>query len=103
MASARQQVEHRKDGITYYNQSRPVAEPMVATLSSDRRWVIASFMRTTGNVWGNPELTCQHVHPETLAQDQRAILEVKLVVLEGTLVDGLQKVRTQREVLKAIG
>src|SRR5437016_9022509 len=25
----------------------------------------SSFARTTGNVWSNPELTCQHVDPES--------------------------------------
>jgi hypothetical protein len=68
-----QRIEHRADGITYYNRSQPVDEPMVATLSTDRKWVVSSFTRTTGNVWSNPELTCQHVDPQTsLAPGQRA-------------------------------
>jgi hypothetical protein len=46
----RQQVEHRGDGITYYNKSRPVDEALIATLSTDRKWIVASFARTTGNV-----------------------------------------------------
>ncbi|MFZ2021828.1 MAG: hypothetical protein ACLQHT_00550 [Terracidiphilus sp.] len=51
-----QKVERRADGITYYNNSRPVDEPMIATLSEDSKWIVASFTRTTGNVWSNPEL-----------------------------------------------
>jgi len=53
-------VDHREDGITYYNTSRAVDEPMIATISTGGQWVVASFSHTTGNVWSNPELTCQH-------------------------------------------
>lgn len=53
----------RNDGITYYNKSRAVDAPFIATLSQDSSWVVASFTRNTGNVWSNPELTCQHVDP----------------------------------------
>jgi hypothetical protein len=96
-----QRVERRSDGITYYNKSRPVDEPMIATLSEDRQWVVASFTRTTGNVWSNPELTCQHVDPETsVAAGQSATTEVKILVLKGTLDDALRKVRAQRNTLR---
>jgi hypothetical protein len=47
-------VEKKQDGITYYNKSRAVDQPLVATLSDDGKWVVASFTRTTGNVWSNP-------------------------------------------------
>jgi len=60
-----QPVETRADGITYYNKSRAVDEPFIATLSTDSAWVVASFAGQTGNVWSNPELTCQHVDPQT--------------------------------------
>jgi len=94
---ASQRVERREDGITYYNKSRAVDEPMVATLSSDGKWLVASFTRTTGNVWSNPELTCQHVDPETsLDPGQKAVLEVKILVFQGSLDDAVQKVRAQR-------
>jgi hypothetical protein len=53
----------RRDGITYYNTSRAVDAPFIATLSQDGRWVVASFTRNTGNVWNNPELTCQRGSP----------------------------------------
>src|ERR1041385_535240 len=58
------QLVERRDGIMYYNKSRPVDAPFIATLSQDSRWVIASFTGNTGNVWSNPELTCQHVDPQ---------------------------------------
>ncbi len=93
-------VERRSDGITYYNKSRPVDEPMIATLSEDRQWVVASFTRTAGNVWSNPELTCQHVDPETSVEaGQKAVTEVKILIFKGTLDDVLRKVRDQRSSL----
>lgn len=96
-----QRIEHREDGITYYNKSRLVDQPLVATLSTDRKWVIASFTRTTGNVWSNPELTCQHVDPQaTLAPGGQAVLEVKILILQGSLDDVLQRVIVQRNTLK---
>jgi hypothetical protein len=96
-----QRVERRADGITYYNKSRAVDEPMIATLSTDRKWVVSSFTRTTGNVWSNPELTCQHVDPVApLAPGARAVLEVKILIFKGSLEQALQKVVSQRDGLK---
>ena len=94
-----QQVE-RRDGITYYNKSRAVDAPFIATLSQDGRWVVASVTRTTGNVWSNPELTCQHVDPQSaLAPGEQAILETKLLVVRGSLHDVFQIGMRQRESL----
>jgi hypothetical protein len=74
---------------------------MIATLSEDGKWVVASFTRTTGNVWSNPELTCQHVDPVTpLAPGERAVLEVKILVFQGTLDEALKKAIAQRDSLK---
>jgi hypothetical protein len=96
-----QRVEHRGDGITYYNASRAVDQPFIATLSTDRQWVVASFARETGNVWSNPELTCQHVDPQTpLPPRQEATLEIKILILRGSLDDALQRVVKQRSSLK---
>ncbi len=96
-----QRVERREDGITYYNKSRAVDEPLIATLSSEQTWVVASFTRMTGNVWSNPELTCQHVDPERpLPAGKQAIFEVKMLVMRGSLDDVLQKVRSQKDLLK---
>ncbi len=94
-------VERRDDGITYYNKSRPVDQPLIATVSTDRQWVIASFTRQTGNVWSNPELTCQHVDPQTsLAPGQQAILEVKILVVKASLAKILETVHRQRDTLQ---
>jgi len=75
--------------------------PFIATVSTDKAWVIASFARTAGNVWSNPELTCQHVDPQTsLSPGQRAAIEVKLLVIRGSLDDALERAIRQRESLK---
>ena len=64
-------------------------------------WVIASFARAAGNVWSNPELTCQHVDPQpSLSPGQRAIIELKLLVIRGSLDDALERAIRQRESLK---
>ena len=96
-----ERVEHRQDGITYYNASAPVDEPFIATLSNDREWVVASFARDAGNVWSNPELTCQHVDPETsLLPGGSAALEVKVLIVRGSLDDALQRAVEQRSLLR---
>lgn len=98
---AAKRVEQRDDGITYYNKSRAVDLPLLATFSSDRQWIVASFTRTTGNVWSNPDLTCQHVDPQTaLPAGQSAILEEKILIFQGSLDQVLQKVLAQRDQLK---
>jgi hypothetical protein len=94
-------IERRDDDITYYNKSRPVDEPLIATISKDDKWIVASFTRTTGNVWSNPELTCQHVDPEAaLGPRSTAKLEIKLLVFPGSLQDALKKALAQRLTLQ---
>jgi hypothetical protein len=96
-----QRVERRADGITYYNASLPVDVPLIATVSNDHKWVAASFTNTTGNVWSNPELTCQHVDPENpLPPGGRAVIEVKILIFKGRLDEVLQKVKSQRPSLQ---
>ena len=95
-----QRVERRDDGITYYNKSRAVDQPFIATVSTDRKWIVASFTRTTGNVWSNPELTCQHVDPQTpLAAGQQAELEIKILIFQGSLDQALRKAMAQHNTL----
>jgi hypothetical protein len=91
----------RRDDIAYYNKSRRVDAPFIATLSRDRRWVVASFSATTGNVWSNPELTCQHVDPQAaLAPGEEAILETKILVVRGSLEDVFETAMRQRDSLR---
>jgi hypothetical protein len=93
-------IERRSDGITYYNKSRVVDQPVIATLSIDGNWVVASFSHTTGNVWSNPELTCQHVDPEiSLPPGASGTVEIKILVFQGSLEDALTKVIGQRQKL----
>jgi len=92
-----ERVQHRDDGITYYYKSRPVDQPFIATRSTDGKWIVASFARVAGNVWSNPELTCQHVDGTLpLAPRQTATQEVKLLVMRGSLDDALRRAIQQR-------
>jgi hypothetical protein len=94
-------VERRDDGVTYYYKSRAVDEPLVATISTDGKWVVASFARTSGNVWSNPELTCQHVDQQIpLAPGATGATETKMLVFRGSLEDVLQKINAQRQTLE---
>ena len=96
-----QRVERSNDGITYYHKSRAVDEPLIATRSTDGQWVVASFARTSGNVWSNPELTCQHVDQQMpLAPGVTGAMETKLLVFPGALEDVLEKVSAQRPTLE---
>ncbi len=92
-----QRVQHRDDGITYYYRSQPVDIPLIATLSADKTWVAASLARDPGNVWSNPELTCQHVDPQVaLPAHGKASYELKLLLFQGSLEQALQKAQAQR-------
>jgi len=96
-----ERLQRRDDGITYRYKSRPVDVPMIATLSADRKWVAASFSRDPGNVWSNPELTCQHVDPQVvLPHDGHAQYELKLLIFKGSLEDALHKVTVQQKTLQ---
>jgi len=95
-----QRVE-RRDGFPHYNKSRAVDAPFIATLSRDRRWVVASFTRTAGNVWSNPELTCQHVDRQaSAAPSEEVILETKILVARGSLDDAFATAMRQRDLLR---
>ena len=90
----------QRDGIAHYNKSRAVDAPFIATVSQDGSWVVASFTRNTGNVWSNPELTCQHVDPQAaLSPGEEAILETKILVVRGSLDDVFKMAMNQRDSL----
>ena len=96
-----QRVQQRDDGITYYYKSRAVDQPFIATRSTDGTWIVASFAREAGNVWSNPELTCQHVDGTSpLAPGQTAIQEEKILVMRGSLDDALRRANQQRASLQ---
>lgn len=94
-------VQKQADGITFFNASNRADEPVMATLSTDRHWIIATFSRNPGNLWTNPDLTCQHADPEiALPHHSEGIVEEKMLLFRGTLDDVLTKVRQQRATLK---
>jgi hypothetical protein len=94
-------VQRRSDGITYRYRAGRIDVPMIATLSKDGTWIAATFSRDVGNVWSNPELTCQHADPEApLPHDGRVQLEEKILIFKGKLEEALRKVEDQRATLK---
>jgi hypothetical protein len=87
----------RDQGIIYYNASRPVDVPMTATVSQDGKWVAATCSLDAGNVWTNPELTCQHADPEVhLKPKGSASWETKTFIFRGSLAQAFEKVKQQR-------
>ena len=94
-------VQRRSDGITYRYRAGRIDVPMIATLSEDGSWVAATFSRHTGNVWSNPELTCQHADPELpLAHGGEVQLEEKVLIFKGSLEDAMRKTERQLPTLK---
>lgn len=94
-------VQRRSDGITYRYRAGRIDVPMIATLSEDKSWVAATFSRDAGNVWSNPELTCQHADEEaSLPHDGKAETEEKILIFKGSLEDALHKAEAQRAMLK---
>lgn len=94
-------VQRRPDGITYRYRLGRIDVPMVATLSQDRSWVAATFSRDAGNVWSNPELTCQHADEEAaLPHSGKVETEEKILIFKGSLDDALRKTEEQRPMLK---
>jgi hypothetical protein len=94
-----QRVE-RREGIPHYNKSRKVDAPFIGTVSQDGQWVVASFTRNTGNVWSNPELTCQHVDPQgALSPGEEVILETKILVVRRSLEEVFEMAMQQRDSL----
>jgi len=94
-------VQRRSDGINYRYRLGRVDVPMIATISQDGSWVAATFSRHSGNVWSNPELTCQHADPELpLARGGKVQLEEKILIFKGSLEDALGKTQLQLSTLK---
>jgi hypothetical protein len=81
-------VEKRDDGIIYYNKSRRVDQPFIATISHDKKWIAATWTKETGNLWTNPERSCQHADPSTLLKPGDAkTLMLKTFLFKGSLDD----------------
>ena len=94
-------VQRRSDGITYRYRLGRADVPMIATLSQDGSWVAATFSRHAGNVWSNPELTCQHADEEApLPHDGKVETDEKILIFKGSLEDALRKMEQQLATLK---
>ncbi len=94
-------VQRQADGVTFLNASYKADEPVIATVSIDHAWIMATFSRNPGNLWTNPELTCQHADPGiNLPRHSKGVAEEKTLLFRGTLADVLTKVREQRAALK---
>src|SRR5262249_14678694 len=90
----RKRVEKKEDGLTWYNKSPRVDEPFIATKSTDGKWIMATYSVAPGNVWTNPELTCQHADMQTsLKPNSQSSTDLKILILHGALDDVLSKVR----------
>ena len=89
--------QKQADGITIYNASQLTDEPVIATVSTDRHWIMATFSRNPGNLWTNPDLTCQHADPDvSVPPHKTGVIEEKMLLFPGTLDDVLNKVHQQR-------
>jgi len=79
-------VEKGEDAITRYNKSRKADKPFIATLSYDNKWIAATFTKETGNLWTNPERSCQHADPAIdLKEGQTKSIELKTFIIKGDL------------------
>lgn len=94
-------LQKQPDGITFFNAGNRADQPVMATVSTDGKWTMATFSRNPGNLWTNPDLTCQHADPEiSLSHHSKGVAEEKILLFRGTLDDVLQKVNEQRGVLE---
>ncbi len=89
-------IEKQDDGLIWYNKSRRVDQPFIATMSTDGKWIMAAYSAAPGNVWTNPELTCQHADMQAaLKPNSQSSTELKLFLFPGSLDDLLAKVHSQ--------
>jgi len=75
-----------EDSIPRYNKSRKADKPFIATVSHDKKWVAATYTSQTGNLWTNPERSCQHADPSIFlkAGDTKS-LSLKTFIFQGVL------------------
>lgn len=84
-------IEKDEDGITRYHKSRKVDKPFIATLSHNKAWIAATYTKETGNLWTNPERSCQHLDPSvSLNAGERKSMSLKTFVIKGNLKQLLQ-------------
>jgi hypothetical protein len=90
-------IEKDEDDITRYHKSRKADQPFIATLSHDKKWIAATYTKETGNLWTNPERSCQHADPSiTLKAGDTNTLELKTYILKGNLEQLLKMVTNNK-------
>ena len=89
-------MEKKDDFITRYNKSRKADKPFIATLSHDKKWVAATYTKETGNLWTNPERSCQHADPAVdLNAGETKSLELKTFIIKGDLKQLLEMINKE--------
>ena len=79
-------VQKDEDSITRYNKSRKADKPFIATVSRDKKWIAATYTSETGNLWTNPERSCQHADPSiSLKAGDTKSLKLKTFIFQGVL------------------
>jgi len=79
-------IEKGADSITRYYKSRKADMPLIATLSHDKKWTAATYTKETGNLWTNPERSCQHADPYLmLPAGGSGNIELKTYIIKGQL------------------
>lgn len=92
-------VQKDEDNITRYYKSKKADKPLIATLSHDKKWIAATYTKETGNLWTNPERSCQHADPSVdLAPGETKTLELKTFIIRGNLEQLLTLVNREMKV-----
>jgi hypothetical protein len=90
-------IEKKEDSITRYNKSRRADKPFIATFSHDKKWIAATYTRETGNLWTNPERSCQHADPSiSLKPGETKSMQLKTFIFKGTLDELLPLIVNQQ-------
>ena len=85
-----------KAGVRKYNKMKQLDLPVIATVSSDKQWIIATYTRKTGALWSNPGRTCHHADPSTvLPAGKERRVNLKVYIFKGELDELAEKVRLQ--------
>ena len=94
---APRRIEKGEDSITRYNKSRKADKPFIATLSHDKKWIAATYTAETGNLWTNPERSCQHADPAILLNaGETKNLQLKTFIFQGNLNQLLQYINNEQ-------
>jgi len=91
-------IEKDEDSITRYNKSRKADKPFIATLSHNNKWIAATYTSETGNLWTNPERSCQHADPAiSLNPNETKTLRLTTFLYQGTLDQLLQFITKEQK------